>query len=204
MINRVDKGYDAMVLTDYAEQGRICAQMAAKWIDETFPDAEPGSIEVGALTVRMSQEANMVAEGMLAITEYTDKAKVVAEYEGTFSDPEIKVRESVENMLLSHPDIKCILSYNPSTAADEAVMNTPGIDYEKFGIFTNTKLDVILERIVASRTNESVIRGVIASGSGHYFHIGEAMLGNVELNDEKIAYEELVAITAENVDEFMS
>lgn len=203
IMNKVDKGYDALLLTDYAEQGRMCAQMAAKWIDETFPDAEPGSIEVGALTVRMSEEADAMSSGMLSIAEYTDKAKVVTEYETAFSDPEIKSRESIENMLLSHPNIKCLLTYAPSTAVDETIMNNPAIDPATFGIFTNTKVDVILERIAASRNNESVLRGLIASGDGHYYHVGRAMLGEVELNEENIAYDELITITAENVDQFL-
>ena len=203
MMNSVDQGYDALLLTDYAEQGRMCAQMAAEWIDKTFPDAEPGSIEVGALTVRMSEEANACSEGMLSIEEYTDKAKVVAEYEMAFNDPEIKGRESIENMLNSHPNIKCLLTYSPSTAADEAVLNNPDINPAEFGVFTNTKVDVILERIAASKTDESVIRGLIASGDGHYYHVGRAMLGDVELNEDKIAYEELTPITADNVDQFL-
>lgn len=203
MTNKVDRGYDAMLLTNYPEQGALCAQMAAEWIDKTFPDAAPGSIEVGMMVIRMSEEANAVSDGMARITEFTDKAVIVEEYEGAFSDPEIKSRESVENMLSSHPNIKCLLCYAASTAADEAVMNTPGIDLEHFGIFTNTKIDVILQRISASRNNESVIRGVTASGSGDYYYVGEAMLGNVVLNENKIAYDELTPITADNIDEFL-
>jgi len=32
---------------------------------------------------------------------------------------------------------------------------------------------------------------------------GRAMLGEVELNEENIAYDELITITAENVDQFL-
>ena len=203
MLNKVDRGYDALLLTNYAEQGVMCAKMAAEWIDKTFPDAEPGSIEVGMMVVRMSEDSKAVCDGMYRVTEFTDKVKIVGEYEGAFSDPEIKAREGAENLLNSHPNIKCILCYNSSVPADEAVMNMPGIDVEHFGIFTNTMIDVILQRISASRTNESVVRGVIASGDGSFYYVGEAMLGNVEVNEDKIAYDKLTPITAENIDEYL-
>lgn len=201
-VNSVDKGYDGMLVTNYAEQGAACAKMAAEWIDKTFPDAAPGSIEVGILSVRTSPESDAVSTGMNTITEYTDKAKVVVEYEATFSDAQTKSQENTELMLTSYPDIKCILSYNHPLSVDEVIMRTPGIDLNTFAIFSNTFDPAVNERIAMSRTNESVIRGCTAAGTGSYEYVAEAMLGKVEFDENNIFYDPISTITADNVDDY--
>jgi ribose transport system substrate-binding protein len=201
-INQVDKGYDGMLLTNYAEQGVQCAKMAAEWIDKTFPDAAPGSVEVGVLSISMSPESKAVSDGMLGIEQYTSKAKVVVNYEATFDDAEAKSQENTEMILVNFPDVKAILCYNHALSVDEVIMRTPGIDRAKFGIFTNTFDAAVSERIGMSRTDASVIRGNSISGTGHYYDVGKAMLGQIEFNAEKIFYDPIMTITADNVDEF--
>jgi ribose transport system substrate-binding protein len=203
-VNKVDKGFDGMLLTNYVEQGTLCSQAAAKWIDETFPDAAPGTVEVGVLSINMSPESQDVCNALRSITQYTDKAKLVVDYEAAFADPEAKHQENAEMLLSKFPNVKCVLTYNNSLVVDEVVMRTRGIDYDNFAIFTNTFDPIITERIAMSRTNESVIRGNVISGDGTFGHVAEAMLGRVEFNEEKIAYDPLYVVTAENAEDFLN
>lgn len=202
-INAVDKGYDAMILENPAESGAECARIAAEWIDATFPDAEPGSIEVGVLSIRENPVSEGLSDGMLSIEQLTDKAKVVVEYTATFGDADTKSQANTELMLVEYPDVKVILSYNHPLSVDEVVMRTPGVDFAEFGLFSNTFDDAVIERIGASRNDESVIRGLAISGDGTYGHVAKAMLGQLELNEDNIYYEPVGRITPENVDNYL-
>lgn len=203
-INKVDKGYDAMIVEDTAASGEECAKTAAAWIDKTFPDAAPGTIEVAVLSINMTPETAALSDGMRKITEFTSKAKLVVDYEMTFSDAATKAQENTEMLFVEHPDVKVILSYNHPLAVDEVVMRTKGVDLAKFGIFSNTFDTAVNERIAASRNNESVIRGLAISGNGTYDAIAEAMLGRVELTEDKLYYQPVSSITADNVDEYIN
>ncbi|MDR1192741.1 MAG: substrate-binding domain-containing protein [Peptococcaceae bacterium] len=206
IVNSVDKGYDAMLMTNYADVGASCARMAADWIDETFPDAGPGSVEVGMITITMSPESKLTSETMALVTEFTDKAKIVDSYDLAFNDPPTKAQDSAEMMFGGHPDVKCILVYSSAlaTGVDEVVLRTPGIDLSRFAIFTNTYSTGIGERIVMSRTNESLIRGVNITGTGSYGYVADALLGALPLDDNKLYYDVVTDITTDNVDDFLS
>jgi len=201
-INRLPAGYDVQVLTDDFEQGLLSARAAAEWIDATFPDAAPGSIEVGLLTIRVSPEANAQSDGLAAITEYTDKVTIVAEIESTFADGEAVVMANTETLLTSHPNISVILTYNHGSAVDEVVMRTPGVDLENFAIFAIALDDPISQRVALSRTNESVVRGVATAGRlGRFYHVAEAMLGRIEADANGIYWNDLIMVDANNVDQ---
>ena len=203
-LNGVDRGYDAMLLTNHAEVGLSVARMAAKWIDETFPEAEAGSIEVGMITTMMSPESQLQCEAMKEIENLTDKAKIVVSYDLSHDDPDTKAQDSMEMAFGSYPDLKCMLVYaaNKATAIDEVVMRTPGVDPATFGIFTDTYGSEAGKRISMSRDNLSTVRGVNVNGEGNWGYVAEAMLGNLPLNEENIYYDIVTDITAENIDQF--
>lgn len=204
-INQVDKGSDAMLLTDNLEMGTMTAKAAAEWIDKAFPDAQPGSIEVGMLSVRTGPESNDVCDGMAKITEFTDKAKIVVEYEATFDNVQVKAQENTETMFVDHPDIKVILTYNHPLVVDEVIMRTPGIDPATFAIFSNTYDIPVVERMAElTPKNESVIRGISGAGYlGSWAHVAEAMLGRLDVDELGHAWDPLFFVTPENAREFL-
>lgn len=204
-VNKVDKGYDVMLMTDNLELGTITAKAAAEWIDATFPDAEAGSIEVGMLSVRMSPEANDVCDGMEKITEFTDKAKIVVEYEASFDNALVKAQENTEIMFTDYPNVKVILAYNNPLVVDEVVMRTSGIDYADFAVFSNTYDVPVVERMATkTQNNESVIRGISGAGyMGSWTHVADAMLGHLDVDEQGIAWDPLFLVTPENAKDFL-
>ncbi len=203
-LNGVESGYDAMLLTNHEEVGLSVARMAAEWIDETFPDAEPGSIEVGMITTMMSPESQLQCEAMKEVENLTDKAKIVISYDLSHDDPDTKAQDSMEMAFGSYPNLKCMLVYaaNKATAIDEVVMRTPGVDPAQFGIFTDTYGSEAGKRISMSRENLSTVRGVNVNGEGDWGYVADAMLGKLPLNEENIYYDVVTDITAANIDQF--
>ena len=204
-VNKVDKGNDVMLLTNNMDMGTMTAKAAAEWIDKTFPDAEPGSIEVGMLSVRTSPESNDVCDGMAKITEFTDKAVIVAEYEASFDNAQVKAQENTEIMFVDHPGVKVILTYNNPLVVDEVVMRTPGLDYAEFAIFSNTYDVPVVERMATmTPENQSVIRGISGAGYlGSWSHVADAMMGRLDVDEQGISWDPLFLVTPENAKEFL-
>lgn len=203
--NRVDKGYDVISLVDYTEQGTISAQMAADWIDETFPDAEPGSIEVGLLTVKMSPESAAVSEAMRKVEEFTDKAKIVDDMEMSFNDMDDVAQNNTEMMLGNHPDIKCIITYHmgQGLAADEVAMRTPSINKQEFAVFANSYDPAGGARLQQTPEGGSVIRGITRIGSGSFAYAADLMTGELPVGADKTYYDPITVVTPENVQDIL-
>lgn len=108
--------YDVCINVDQFDSGEVAAEIAAQWIDETFPDAEDGSIEVGIIEERDSDDAIRRSDGLHEIENLTSKAKIVYVAEQTISDGATKAQELADAMFLQHPDVKCILTYGTDIA----------------------------------------------------------------------------------------
>lgn len=199
----VGEGYDVQILTDPNQVGEEMAKMAAEWVDTTFPDAGPGSIEVGLLLIREDENSSKQSNSMMKIAEFTDKVKIVVEYESTYADGEVRILENTEMMLAAYPDISVIMTVEHSLAADEVVMSTPGIDLAHFGIFSDAMMPELAVRIRESVDNKSVIRGVTMVGGigGSFSHVANAMLGDLEVPKDGIYWNPIYGVTAENIDE---
>ena len=204
-----DESCYAQILLDNTSVGETTAQTAAEWIDETFPDAAPGSVEVALLTTESSVESKAHSEGMRKIEEYTDKAKIVEVYEMGFSDQLSKAQEYADMMISTHPDVKVVLTYSAvqALAVNEVVMRSPSIDVETFGIFGSDWSEEIADQIVLSENNESAVRATNVYGGedgSTATPIIQAAKGELPLDENGIYYYENISVTPENVDEIRS
>jgi ABC-type sugar transport system substrate-binding protein len=62
-------GRDAVMKMDQYLGGAYCAWMGKQWVEATFPNAAPGSIETGVLTSQLTTEAIQRTSGLLMISE---------------------------------------------------------------------------------------------------------------------------------------
>ena len=199
--------YDVVANVDQTDLGSSAAKAAASWIDETFPDAEDGSIEVALLTLDNSEEAIKRGEALRNVEEYTSKAKIVATYDSTgASSIPTKAQEYTEMMLVEHPDVKCILCYSDfmGIPADEVVMRTAGIDPATFGIFGCDYSSAGAEAIAKSADNESTYRASGAFGVTFGQTVFDVMVGNLETDEDGVYYEPAFELTVDNVDEYLN
>lgn len=198
--------YDVVVNVEQTDLGSSAAKAAADWIEQTFPDAEDGSIEVALLTLDNSEEATKRGEALEKIEEYTSKAKIVDKYDSTgASSIPTKAQEYTEMCLTEHPNVKCILTYSDfmGIPADEVVMRTQGINPAEFGIFGCDYSTAGAEAIEKSKTNESTYRASGAFGVTFGKTVFDTIVGNVDVDDEGVYYEPAFELTVDNVDEYL-
>jgi len=142
--------YTAFMHMNQFLAGHYAAYMAKQWIDETYPDAAPGSIETAIFESSLNPEAvdrssglKMISEPYLknAQGEYIDASgKVVAEadkVENPAYSPAINVVSTVQaemfqagqtamqNVLTTNPDVKLVLAYagDGAMGASQAIMD---------------------------------------------------------------------------------
>ena len=108
-------------------------------------------------------------------------------------------------MLVSHPDVKCILAYSDfmGLPADEVVMRTPSIEKSEFGIFGCDYSSTGCEAIKKSVTNESTYRGSGAFGVTFGKVMLDTVTGAVDVDDLGVYYEPTFEINGENVDSYL-
>lgn len=199
--------YDVVANVDQTDLGSSTAKAAASWIDETFPDAADGSIEVALLTLDNSEEAIKRGEALRNVEKYTSKAKVVAAYDSTGANSiPTKAQEYTEMMLVEHPDVKCILCYSDfmGIPADEVVMRTAGIDPATFGIFGCDYSSAGVAAIAKSADNKSTYRASGAFGVTFGQTIYDMIVGNLEVDDLGVYYEPAFELTVDNVDQYLN
>jgi ABC-type sugar transport system substrate-binding protein len=115
-------------------------------------------------------------------------------------------QNALDSILLKHPDINIVVFHFATMAegADERAMALTTIDRENFAIISGDNNQTLLDRIKASRTGGSLVRG-----SGAYDVNGVTKLFGItmgEYNDEIGPDKRFVfatfPITIDNVDEF--
>lgn len=160
--------YDVCINISQKESGQVEAQMAAAWIDTTFPDAADGSIKVGILSNSENEDAVSRCDGLREIADYTSKAVIVEEHETTQADGSAAAQSYAEMMLMNHPDLKVIITYgtDQGQGANEAVMKDQAINKDEFAVFTIDTAEFIRDKVKASATGDSVIRGTVMLGEG--------------------------------------
>jgi ribose transport system substrate-binding protein len=145
--------YTAFMHMNQFLAGHYAAYMAKQWIDKTYPDAAPGSIETAIFESTLNPEAVDRSAGLKMITEpymknaqgeYIDATgKVVAEadkVENPAYSPAVKVVSTVQaemfqagqtamqNVLTTNPDVKLVLAYagDGAMGASQAIMDEYG------------------------------------------------------------------------------
>ena len=201
--------YDKYAGSNNYATGERIAEMAANWIEKNYPDAAPGSIDIAIFENRNLPDMAARADGMHSITDKTDKVNLVevVGVDGTPTDAQKKA----ENLFLTNPDIKVVLSYNTDTGsgvnAYVTALNSQVKDKAGFATFACDFSDLAVQLIGESKTNDSVFRGVVRMGSTFQAMIDDVYTFAMEpltMDDyEKDSYAELYMITADNMAEML-
>lgn len=196
--------YDVCINVDQFDSGAVVSQMAADWIEATFPDAEDGSIEVAILEERDSDDAIRRSDGLHEIEKLTSKATVVYVAEQTITDGATKAQELADALFLQHPDVKCILTYGTDIAqgADEIALQKVS-DKDQFAIFTVDTPEFIRNKIKESADNTSLIRGTVMLGEGTPYTCYKLMDGSwMDRVVDGVYAERCIAITLDTMGEY--
>ncbi|MDR1766588.1 MAG: substrate-binding domain-containing protein [Lachnospiraceae bacterium] len=153
---------------DEKAMGIVAVDTALEWVKATFDTSE--TIYGAIIACQDSTEAAYRctayddAKDIFAAAGYTleilDKQTVTWTYEAG--------QEAAENIILKYPEINLWLCYNGVIAqgTSEAVMTAAAVpDVSKVGAFCVDCNTDIAELIIASKNNESVLRGAVSTGA---------------------------------------
>ena len=145
-----EDAYDAVMKMNQFLSGEYAALMAKQWVDENYPDAEPGSIETAIFESTLNPEAVARSQGLKMISEpylkneqgeYIDATgAVVAEADRVDNpaySPAVNVVQTVQaemfqagqtamqNVLTTNPNVKLVLAYagDGGMGASQAIMD---------------------------------------------------------------------------------
>jgi ABC-type sugar transport system substrate-binding protein len=145
-----ENAYDSVMKMNQFLAGEYAALMAKQWVDETYPDAAPGSIETAIFESTLNPEAvdrstglKMISEPYLknAQGEYIDVTGAVVDeankIENPAYSPAVKVVNTVQaemfqagqtamqNILTTNPNVKLVLAYagDGGMGASQAIMD---------------------------------------------------------------------------------
>jgi len=145
-----ENAYDSVMKMNQFLSGEYAALMAKQWVDKTYPDAAPGSIETAIFESTLNPEAVARSQGLKMISEPYLKNEqgeyinatgaVVAEadrVENPAYSPAVKVVQTVQaemfqagqtamqNVLTTNPNVKLVLAYagDGGMGASQAIMD---------------------------------------------------------------------------------
>lgn len=160
--------YDALMISDEAELADDLNRLAAKWIDETFADAEDHSVPLAVFTCRAAETGVTQGDEMLRIEEFSKKAKFVMEVECA-DETQATGQSKMENLYTTNPEIKVFITPHNDLAmginAFFTGISSPVTDYSDMGIFAVNGSDATAAEIKASTEGKSPLRGTVMTGS---------------------------------------
>ncbi len=196
--------YDVCINVDQYESGKVVAQMAADWIEKTFPDAEDGSIDVLVMQTKDTEDNTRRSEGLLEIENLCSKANIAYITDQTQTDGVTKAQELTQAAFLEQPDIKCILSFGTDVAqgSNEIAMNQVE-NKDEFAIFTVDTPEFVRNLIKESATNNSLVRGTVMLGEGTPYTCYQLMDGSwMDRVEDGVYHEACIAITLDTMDQY--
>ncbi|MBD5551961.1 MAG: sugar ABC transporter substrate-binding protein [Lachnospiraceae bacterium] len=196
--------YDVCINVDQYESGKVVAEMAADWIEKTFPDAEDGSIDVLVMQTKDTEDNTRRSEGLLEIENLCSKAHIAYITDQTQTDGVTKSQELAEAAFLEQPDIKCILAFGTDVAqgSNEIAMNKVE-NKDEFAIFTVDTPEFVRNLIKESATNDSLVRGTVMLGEGTPYTCYQLMEGSwMDRVEDGVYHEACIAITLDTMDQY--
>jgi len=201
------EAYDISVDADQGVVGDAGAKFLADWVEENYPDAEDGSIEVCVFGVWLDENTGKRCDAFANVEQYSSKVKIVDTYEIGMTDAIGDTQKYAELMMQKHPEVKGVISYTDTLGliVNEVMMSTSGLDASQVCNVTIDKTTAVMEQIQLAETNESTIRATVASGEDFNRTLVDAALGqfNKHLDAEKKYYIDAYVIDAGNVEEAM-
>ena len=198
--------YDVLTAASAIEMGMVANQLASDWINENFPNAAPGSVEVAVFGLWLTEYWGLRSDVMVDIPSINPKATVVQAFSPTAEGFMVEIPNYAHMLLQQHPDVAVILSFTDGFAimVDEVFLQYD-IDLSSIGHFTVDRSDEGLARIARSANNESTIRGTAVPGLNIVGEMLDAVQGLTDhmLDENNILPVEVVPITAANVHELI-
>ena len=158
------ENYDALMLADDAKLADSLNMLAAKWIDETFADAEDHSVPVAVFSCRTAQTGVTQADELIKIEEYSDKAQFAKEVELQDENTDTGMA-AAENLYITNPEIKVFLSAHNGLALGInnyfTGLSSPVSDYADMGVFCVNGNEEIGKLIQDEKTP---FRGMVLTG----------------------------------------
>jgi ABC-type sugar transport system substrate-binding protein len=190
--------YDCMANVNQYLTGAYAAYMGKSWLDETYPNAAPASIETVILFNKDSEDALARTNGLLSIADpylknaagdYVDSEGNVVGESGKTPNPAysaaVKIvgqntavnfqdgQIAMENFLTSNPNVKLVLCYASDIAAGAAqVFADRGLTEEQLAGIAVYGADYSgseLPLIKDASLGKGVYRGTISFGSADLF-----------------------------------
>jgi len=145
-----ENAYDSVMKMNQFLSGEYAALMAKQWVEKTYPDAAPGSIETAIFESTLNPEAVARSQGLKMISEpylkdetgaYIDATGIVVDeankVENPAYTPAVKVVQTVQaemfqagqtamqNVLTTNPNVKLVLAYagDGGMGASQAIMD---------------------------------------------------------------------------------
>ncbi len=145
-----ENAYDSVMKMNQFLSGEYAALMAKQWVEKTYPDAAPGSIETAIFESTLNPEAVARSQGLKMITEpylknengeYIDATGAVVDEANKVDNPAyspaVKVVQTVQaemfqagqtamqNVLTTNPNVKLVLAYagDGGMGASQAIMD---------------------------------------------------------------------------------
>lgn len=201
--------YDKIMGTDQYATGVACAEIASDWVNETFPDAADGSIDIAITSSTESVEAIKRSNGLEEIADINSKVNIVEIFDTAGApDVAIKAQEYAEIMTSKYPDIKLVLTYGSAdaTAVNEVYMKQAWLDKTQFAVFGVDVTEVVLNNIKKSKDGESVSRGTISFGIDIAGDMWKVFTGEYDQYMDENGYinTPIDKIIPDNVDEFLA
>ena len=156
--------YDALMLAEDAKLADSLNYLAAKWIDETFADAEDHSVPVAVFSCRTAQTGVTQADELIKIEDYSTKALFAKEVELQDENTDTGMA-AAENLYITDPEIKVFLSAHNGLAIGInnyfTGLSSPVTDYSDMGIFCVNGNEEIGKLIQDEKTP---FRGMVLTG----------------------------------------
>ena len=158
------ENYDALMLADDAELADSLNLLAAKWIDETFADADDHSVPVAVFSCRTADTGVTQADELIRIEEFSDKAKFVKEVELQDENTDTGMA-AAENLYTTNPEIKVFLSAHNGLAIGInnyfTGLSSPVTDYSDMGVYCVNGNEEIGKLI---KDENTPFRGMVLTG----------------------------------------
>ena len=200
------EAYDVLIEASAIDMGMVANQLASDWIDENFPDAAPGTVEVAVFGLWLTEYWGLRSDVMVDIASVNPKATVVQYFSPTAEHFMTEVPNYAHLLLQQHPNVAVILSFTDMFAimVDEVFLQYD-LDFSRIGHFTVDRTDEGLARIAASVDNESTIRGTAVPGLNIVAEMLDAVQGltDHQLDANKILPVAVIPVTAANVQELI-
>jgi ABC-type sugar transport system substrate-binding protein len=208
MVNPTET-YDALMLSDGAEIAKGVCEIAAEWVEKTFPAAKDRSVPTAFISYYNDANTIAYSNGLKKIEDYSKKIKLVTEIEQP--DELLTTGQNIaENLYISHPQVNLVICTAGNVAmgfnAYYTSINSPVKDLTKTGIFSINGNQQTYQAIRDSAANRSVYRGIAMTmdqeqSAQNIYDVAQSIFDGTQ--KDKINLSPVYKVTAVNATEYI-